>query len=256
MSILRISDCQLTKTGVMRAGTGAKSVSRTFKLSVPELNLSSGSCVAVVGPSGSGKSTLLEMLALLRAPNQSNAFQMTEKSGSIINVQNLWRHRQRSKLSKIRARSYGIVSASGRLFPAVSIRKYAQYRAHLAGMKRRQSSAQIAVLAEQLEISHLLDLRSDQLSRGEAIRGSILQSLVHKPKLIIADEPTASLHPSLAANLFRLLARIVIENGGAVIVATHDSITAQKSGFQLLEAQMQGEPNNLFTSFESSGWMV
>jgi putative ABC transport system ATP-binding protein len=174
---------------------------------------------------------------------------MTLPGPGQIDVGALWAGRMVRARTRLRARHIGVIASHGGMFPAVSIRRNAHYRAHLAGVPGRLVAERVQAIAERLEISSYLDLRADQLSRGQALRGAILQGLVHLPELIIADEPTASLHPALAGRLFSALGQMAADQKGAAIVATHDAATANAAGFRLLRAVPSGDPAHQMTEF-------
>jgi putative ABC transport system ATP-binding protein len=88
-------------------------------------------------------------------------------------------------------------------------------------------------LAERLGIAPTLGRRPAELSVGQRQRAALARALAHRPALVLADEPSAALHPTQAADAFALLREAAAE-GAAVLACTHDAARAAESGFALL----------------------
>ncbi len=251
MPLVNIHQCKAKLVDKSFLGVEPDQMSRIFELEVPELVLNSCDKIAVIGSSGSGKSTLLEMLSLLLQPTVASTFLMnfTAESQEDMNVMSIWQEGRMFDLTQARSRFIGSVSASGGLFPSVSLKTNALYRGKLAGKTHEETMSQIELLSEELEISNCMEFRGNQLSRGQAFRGAILLALVHKPRLILADEPTASLNPSLAGKLLTLLSSIADRDHSAVVIATHDIEAAKSAGYRLLKAQVLGDSRFQQTRF-------
>jgi putative ABC transport system ATP-binding protein len=223
---------RLEGVSVTRRSGGA-----AFTLDVEALVLAPGALVAVTGESGSGKSTLLDVAALAREPDQAAVMQVAGEDAAA-----LWRRGARDGLARLRARHFGYVLQTGGLVPFLTVRANAALAQDLAG---RRDAARIAALAGTLGLSALLDRLPATLSVGQRQRAAILRALAHRPSIVLADEPTASVHPDMAGEILALLVAQASEAGAAVLLATHDAPAARGAGFVQLPLQPRGAGSRL-----------
>lgn len=212
----------LDLAGVAR--TQASGAAR-FVLDIPALTLRAGEAVALVGPSGAGKSTALDLAALALAPDRAERLVVAGTDAAP-----LWRAGDREALARLRARAIGYVTQTGALLPFVSVGRNIALTQHLSG---RRDPALIARLAERLGIARELDKPPAALSVGQRQRVAIARALAHRPALVLADEPTAALHPEMADTVLTLLVEHCAEQGAALLVATHDAARAAAHGLAL-----------------------
>lgn len=203
-----------------------------FTLTIEALRLDPGALVAVTGASGTGKSTLLDIAALARRPDGAMRMEVAGHDAAA-----LWARGAKDTLAALRARHFGYVLQTGGLVPFLSVGANAALAQDLAG---RRDAAHLAALAERLGIGELLTRMPSTLSVGQRQRAAILRALAHRPALVLADEPTASVHPDMAATILALLAEQAREAGAAVLLATHDAPAARAAGF--LEMPLQPGP--------------
>jgi putative ABC transport system ATP-binding protein len=190
-----------------------------FRLVVSSIEIESGEHIAVVGQSGCGKSTLLDLLALVLQPSDASAFEFTptpEQSTDLIEV---WRRRSQNKLSALRSLYIGYVLQSGGLLPYLSVRENILLSRRLLGMPEDDT---VPSLARALGIDRQLDKLPGHLSAGERQRAAFARALAHRPKIIIADEPTASLDPITARRIMAMVMELVKGLGITMIIASHD----------------------------------
>lgn len=209
---------RLEGVAVTRRSGGA-----AFTLEVEALTLAPGALVAVTGESGSGKSTLLDVAALAREPDRADALRVAGEDAAA-----LWRRGARDGLARLRARRFGYVLQTGGLVPFLTVRANAVLAQDLAG---RRDGARIEALARTLGLDALLHRMPATLSVGQRQRAAILRALAHRPSLVLADEPTASVHPDMAGEILALLVAQAKEAGAAVLLATHDAAAARAAGF-------------------------
>src|SRR6185437_10984243 len=88
-------------------------------------------------------------------------------------------------------------------------------------------------LARFLRIEKLLERRPAQVSVGERQRAAVARALAHRPSVVLADEPTASVHPTQADEILELMSNITSELGAALVVATHDGDRVRAAGFHI-----------------------
>lgn len=185
-----------------------------FTLRVPSLTLRPGERVALLGPSGAGKSTLLLLLALALAPDAATRFEIGGEDAAA-----LWRAGAEARLSRLRARLVGIVPQAGGLIPSLPVGENILLTQALAGRHDERHARRVA---EALGVGPLWHRATGGLSAGQRQRVAIARALAHRPALILADEPTAAVHPSLAEDILALLLREAEAAGAALVLATHD----------------------------------
>ena len=165
----------------------------------------------VLGPSGSGKTTLLHLVAGLIRPAEGEL----EVAGENL------RELDGMRLDRWRGATVGIVLQSLHLLRHLSVRdnlRIAQYLAHAP-----QDDARIAETLGALGVADKAARRAAELSEGERQRVAVARAVVNRPKLLLADEPTANLDDRAAAQAVELLLEQAERHGATLVVATHDS---------------------------------
>jgi len=165
----------------------------------------------VLGPSGSGKTTLLHLVAGLIRPAEGEL----EVAGENL------RKLDGMRLDRWRGATVGIVLQSLHLLRHLSVRdnlRIAQYLAHAP-----QDDARIAETLGALGVADKAARRAAELSEGERQRVAVARAVVNRPKLLLADEPTANLDDRAAAQAVELLLEQAERHGATLVVATHDS---------------------------------
>lgn len=217
-----------------------RSGNAVFTLTVPVLTLAPGALLAVTGASGTGKSTLLDVAALARRPDAAEALAVAGQDAAA-----LWRAGRIEALAALRGACFGYILQTGGLIPFLTLRGNARLAQDFAG---RRDNPRITALAEALGIAPLLDRFPDTLSVGQRQRAAILRALAHRPAVVVADEPTASVHPDMADTILALLAEQARGAGAAVLLATHDAAAARRHGFSeaplrpMAESSILAEP--------------
>jgi putative ABC transport system ATP-binding protein len=187
-------------------------------LSLAQWRAEPGSRWLILGPSGCGKTTLLHILAGLVRP-----------SGGEVNVFDAELSSLRGKqLDAWRGANVGIVLQALHLIPHLSVRDNLRLAQHLARAPQRDSAIAEALAA--LGVADKAARRPDQLSQGEQQRVAIARAVVNGPKLLLADEPTASLDDAAAARAVDLLLEVAERRKATLVVATHDSRVKQRFG--------------------------
>lgn len=202
-----------------------------FTLLVEAFDVLRGEAIALAGPSGSGKSTIMNLLALARRPARVGQFHFFRRHGQGYDIGALWEGGDDNGLTAIRAAHLGYVLQQGGLLPYLSVRQNIALGQAILGESDRQ---RVEDIAERLEIARLLDRAPAALSVGQRQRAAIARALVHRPDLVLADEPTASVHPSIAAEILGLLVEQCVEEATTVVVATHDPELAARKGFEIV----------------------
>lgn len=190
-----------------------------FDLVVEDFTLAPGEIVVLKGVSGSGKSTLLDILALTLRPDAWIRFDYLDQDRNLSLIGDLWEMGRLDQLTKLRRRDLGYILQTGGLLPFLDVRQNISFPLWVNDGAFDEGTEG---LIQELGLSQLLDKRPSQLSTGERQRVAIARALVHRPRVVLADEPTASLDPDNAARVFDLLIRAVKEHGAAAVIATHD----------------------------------
>jgi putative ABC transport system ATP-binding protein len=208
-----------------------------FTLFVDRFEVRRGEAVALAGPSGSGKSTIMNLLALARRPVRAGHFHFFPRVGDGYDIGALWSARDDDCLTTIRAAHLGYVLQQGGLLPYLSVRQNISLSQTILGEGDPRRVEDIAV---RLEIDKLLDRSPSALSVGQRQRAAIARALVHRPDLVLADEPTASVHPSIAADILGLLVEQCVHDDATVVLATHDPELADRKGFEIVDLNRIG----------------
>jgi len=191
-----------------------------FELEVPRFAVPAGKMVAVVGESGCGKSTLLDILALVMAPTRVERFQADPGTGPPQDVAALWARGDEAALARLRRESLGYVLQTGGLLPFLTVRGNIALPGRLKG--EDVSSERILSLSRRLGVDGCLCRMPLSLSIGQRQRVAILRALAHHPRLLLADEPTASVDKTRARTIMEEMGHLAREEGVAVVVVTHD----------------------------------
>jgi putative ABC transport system ATP-binding protein len=180
-------------------------------LRLPQWTVAQGERWAVLGASGSGKTTLLHVVAGLVRPTEGEV----EVSGESL------RKLDGVRLDRWRGATVGIVLQALHLVRHLSVRdnlRLAQYMAHLP-----QDDLRIRDTLGALGVADKAARRPSELSQGERQRVAIARAVVNRPKLLLADEPTANLDDAAAVLAVDLLAEQAARHGATLVVATHDA---------------------------------
>lgn len=186
-----------------------------FRLFVDSLEIHPGQSVALVGPSGSGKTTLLDLIGGVRRPD----FGTLHVSG--ISIPELSEAARR----EFRLRNIGYVFQAFELFEHLSARENILFPVGASGWLKRgrqEFETEMNRLAESTGLTALLNQKTETLSRGEQQRVALCRALVHRPALVLADEPTGNLDPSNKRMAMSLLRSTVSGHNATLIAATHD----------------------------------
>jgi putative ABC transport system ATP-binding protein len=172
-----------------------------------------GELLALTGPSGSGKSTILNLCGLIDTPDSGDIVLGGKQVNGLNEVQR----------TLLRRDALGYVFQNFNLVPVMTVAENVDYPLFIAGvplLERRQR------VAAQLQAVGLLEHgqhRPDALSGGQRQRVAIARALVKRPRLVIADEPTASLDSHTADQVLELMRELGHAEGAAFVIATHDS---------------------------------
>jgi putative ABC transport system ATP-binding protein len=178
-----------------------------------DLSVQRGELLALTGPSGSGKSTILNLCGLIDTPDSG---EITLDGLAIAGLDEVQR-------TLLRRDALGFVFQSFNLVPVMTVAENVDYPLFLIGVplaeRRERVAAQLKAVGLQDHAQH----RPDALSGGQRQRVAIARALIKRPRLVIADEPTASLDSHTADQVLDLMRERGHAEGAAFVIATHDS---------------------------------
>lgn len=205
-----------------------KNVKKQYKncvTAIHDLNLSieKGSFVFVIGDSGSGKSTLMKLLYREEKPT----------SGQIvvggINVAKL----RNNKVYKLR-RKLGIVFQDYRLLPKLTVYENVAFAMEVIGATKQTIRIKVLKALEVVGLKNKVHNYPSQLSGGEQQRVAIARAIVNNPKMLLCDEPTGNLDPTMSMEIMNVLDDINKTWGTTIIVVTHDKAIVNKMKKQVI----------------------
>jgi len=177
---------------------------------------SAGGATALFGPSGAGKTSIINMIAGLVAPDRGRI---------VLDGEVLFDDAARIKVPAWRRR-IGIVFQEGRLFPHLSVQHNLDYGRWVSGLAADAKA--FAHVVDLLDIGPLLDRRPGKLSGGERQRVAVGRALLMRPRLLLLDEPLASLDAARKGDILPYLERLRDEGSVPMIYVSHDSAEVQR----------------------------
>lgn len=181
------------------------------------LSLNIGERIAIMGPSGSGKSTLLNCLGGIDRPRsgtiQFDGLDLTKLSAE--------------ELAEFRRQRISTIFQFFHLLPTLSVFENIEFPLQLQGAGAEERIEKTRKLIEEVGLGHRDQAFPDQLSGGEMQRAAIARALVHRPKLILADEPTGNLDTRTGEEILNLLERLTGEHQTALVLVTHSESAAR-----------------------------
>ncbi|MEZ4441657.1 MAG: ABC transporter ATP-binding protein [Polyangiaceae bacterium] len=184
-----------------------------------DLALAPGELTALMGPSGSGKSTLLNLIGLLDRPTTGRLLLAGEDTTTL----------DEPSLTALRCQRLGFIFQFHHLIGALSALDNLRMPLIIqdGGLRDEQRERAREALRE-VGLEDRADARPDQLSGGQQQRVAIARALIHRPALVLADEPTGNLDTATADDVFALLRRFNEERGITFLVVTHDPRLARR----------------------------
>ena len=199
-------DCRGVEKGF---GTGE---TRVMALRGVTLQMRAGEMTLLVGPSGCGKTTLISAVAGMLTPD----------AGGIAVFGAPLQAMSRRKLTAFRGATVGFVFQQFNLLPALTATENASIPLRVLGRGAAEANRRAADLLDRLGLAAHRHRYPDELSGGQQQRVAIARALVHEPRLVVCDEPTASLDAANGQAAMALLREVAVRPGRAVVVVTHD----------------------------------
>jgi len=178
-----------------------------------DLQVYPGEMLALTGPSGSGKSTILNLAGLIDSPDSGEIYLRGERVDTL----------DETRAALLRRDALGFVFQSFNLIPVMTVAENVDYPLFLIGVPVAERKRRVAEALESVGLQDHAKHRPDALSGGQRQRVAIARALVKRPKLVIADEPTASLDSHTADQVLDLMRERGHAEGAAFVIATHDN---------------------------------
>lgn len=181
------------------------------------IEIEEGTIAALGGPSGSGKSTILSLIGLLTRPSRGKVFLGTNEVSGFSEVFR----------TKMRRNTIGFIFQTQYLIPQLTATENVALPLLCTDISRSEAETIARKRLCSVDMEHRLDFRVAQLSGGELQRVSIARALMNDPRILIADEPSASIDESLTKDLLNTLRAMVDNEGMTVVVASHDPMVLE-----------------------------
>ena len=187
--------------------------------------------LALTGPSGSGKSTILNLCGLIDTPDSGDIVLDGKRVNGLDEVQR----------TLLRRDALGFVFQSFNLVPVMTVTENVDYPLFLAGVPPAERRERVAAQLEAVGLLEHADHLPDALSGGQRQRVAIARALVKRPRLVIADEPTAALDSHTADQVLELMRALGHAEGAAFVIATHDGRLSSRCDrvLALLDGRLQ-----------------
>ena len=176
-----------------------------------DLEVREGDFMAIVGPSGSGKTTLLNLMGALAVPTSGTMRVFGEDLAAL----------SRRERAELRLHSLGFVFQAYNQVPVLTARENVEFVLELRGVGGERRGRAEAVLAE-LGLAELAERRPGAMSGGQQQRVAVARAIAARPRLVLADEPTANLDGENAEALLSMMRRLRDEQGMTFVFSTHD----------------------------------
>ncbi len=178
-----------------------------------------GEFTVLAGPSGSGKTTLLNLLGGLDEPS----------AGEVFLAGRSLRELSRAELARERLDKLGFVFQAFNLIPVLSARENVEFVLELQGAPARERRERALAMLAEVGLAELADKRPLEMSGGQQQRVAVARAIVSRPRVVLADEPTANLDSQTAGRLIELMERLNHDHAVTFLFSTHDPLVIGKA---------------------------
>jgi len=179
-----------------------------------DFSVETGEFLSIVGPSGCGKTTLLNLIGCIDTPTEGTiTFEGTDIAGLDDNEE-----------ADMRLNKIGFIFQSFNLIPVLTITENVEFPMILSGIPKARRRRRALELLEAVELSDYAGHKPDELSGGQRQRVAIARALVNKPRLIIADEPTANLDSETSRTIMSVMQRLNEREKVTFLFSTHNPL--------------------------------
>ena len=182
-----------------------------------DLTINEGEFTAIVGPSGSGKSTLLHIIGCLDEPTKGNVF-IADKNVAGYN---------KKQLALLRRENIGFIFQAYNLIPVLTVMENVSFPLTLLGESAKTIKEKTMEAIKSVGLEGLEKRKPKELSGGQQQRVAIARALIKKPKLILADEPTANIDSKMGSEILELMLKLNQAEKSTFIFSTHDKMVME-----------------------------
>lgn len=189
--------------------------------------ISAGTLTILKGRSGSGKTTLMNIVGALDSPSAGTVY---------VDGEDIWKLSDRQR-ENLRRQNMGFVFQAVSLLPAMNAQQNVEFAMRMAGIKsakERERRAQECL--KMVGLGNRMHHMPAEMSGGEQQRTAIAKAIAHRPKLILADEPTAELDSAMAAQVVKIFKELTEKEGITILMTTHD-VGLMDAGDQTIELE-------------------
>jgi len=192
-----------------------------------DLYIPKGEILSIVGASGAGKTTLLQILGTLDKADPKADTSLTINGEDVL-------HMKDKALSNFRNQQLGFIFQFHQLMPEFTALENVCIPAYIANKPKAETEKEAKKLLDYLGLSHRINHKPGELSGGEQQRVSVARSLINKPAVIFADEPSGNLDTASADNLHKLFFKLRDEMGQTFVIVTHNTELADMADRKLV----------------------
>ena len=185
------------------------------------LDIASGDFAVLMGQSGSGKSTLLNLIGAVDRPTSGQVFLGDVETSAL----------DEAKLTRLRRASLGFVFQFFNLIPTLNVFENVAFPLSLAKRPKREIEERVQEVLARVGLAHRVKHFPNELSGGEMQRVAIGRAIVHRPPLILADEPTGNLDSTNGQAVLQLLREIHQSSHPTIVMATHSTVAAEHGDY-------------------------
>jgi putative ABC transport system ATP-binding protein len=206
------------------------------------MTVAPGEIVGLVGPSGSGKSTLLNIIACILEPSSGR---MVLDGAQVYDGKWL-----KSDLRRLRLDKIGFIFQFHNLLPFLNTTENVAMVRELAGASPAEARKRAIELLDYLGVGHRKNAMPATISGGEAQRVAIARAIANRPRIVLADEPTAALDSQRAGIVMDLMGQVAAEQKAAVIVVSHDEKIFNRFHriFHLRDGRLENTENHMLSA--------
>jgi len=180
------------------------------------LDIASGDFTVLMGASGSGKSTLLNLIGAVDRPTRGRVFLGDLETSTLTE----------SGLTRLRRTSIGFVFQFFHLIPTLNVAENVAFPLSLAGAGKKEVGERSAAALDEVGLSARAKHFPNELSGGEMQRVAIARAIIHRPPLLLADEPTGNLDSKNGSMILDLIRTVHEKHGPTIVMATHSDRAA------------------------------